>query len=594
MTERTIAERLKLFRTYMQNHGMEAFIVPSADPHGSEYTPAHWECRKWISGFTGSAGTAVITLTGAALWTDSRYFLAAAEQLEGTGFTLMKQRVAGTPSVAEWLTMELNKGDTVGIDGHVFPVEEAESLHGELAKYGVSLVTGPDPFDEIWQDRPAIPLYPIVRQPLEYAGETVEGKVERLRAKLHDLGCDAMLVSALDDVAWLLNLRGSDVECTPVFVAYCLVLEDEVRLYVNEVKTTVVAAYLKEQHIRALPYEQVEDDVKRLKDVRLLLPPETNASMAEAAKSSVILVHPSPVASMKAIKNETEITGFHNAMLRDGIALVKFLRWLRPAVEAGGQTEISIDRKLTSLRAEQPLFKGLSFPTIAGYKDHGAIVHYEAVPETDRELKPEGLLLIDSGAQYWDGTTDITRTIALSEPTAEEKHIYTLVLKGHIALSRLRFTAGASGTQLDLAARRAMWAEGYNFGHGTGHGVGSYLSVHEGPHQIRMNYMPAPIVAGMTVTDEPGLYLTGKFGVRTENVLLAVPYKETEFGWFLTFEPLTLCPIDRCPIELSLLDETEVAWLNDYHKTVKDKLLPLLTDKEDKEWLVKATTPIQL
>ena len=594
-TQNQVSVRVELLRQWMRGNHIEAFIVPSTDPHASEYVPSHWEARQWLSGFTGSAGTAVVTLDNAALWTDSRYFLAAEEQLEGTPFQLMRERMEGTPDIAQWLVAVLHKGDTVGIDGWVNSVVAAESWRTTLERNGISLDVLKNPFDTIGASRPLLPENAVEIQPFGFAGETTASKAARIRPLLDEKGANAMLVSALDEIAWLTNLRGSDVHCNPVFVAYCLLLPQEIRLYINKEKLTKsVKDYLSQENITVRPYTEIENDLQALEKATILLTPETNVRLAAAvAQNNTIVNAPSPIATLKAVKNEAETEGFRRAMLRDGVALVKFLRWLKPAVKAGGVTEMDVDRKLTSLRAAQPLFRDISFDTIAGYADHGAIVHYEATEATDRELHPEGLLLIDSGAQYQDGTTDITRTIALGEPTEKERHIYTLVLKGHIALARLKFPSGASGTQLDLSARYAMWQEGYNFGHGTGHGVGSYLNVHEGPHQIRMNYMPAPIVAGMTVTDEPGLYLPGCFGVRTENMLLAVPFKETEFGKFLQFETLTLCPIDTVPIDREMLTFVEKQWLNDYHQTVRNKLMPLLDDEADRQWLYEATLPIQ-
>jgi len=593
MNKTDVLQHVRLLREFMEQHGLKAFVVPSTDAHGSEYVPSHWESRKWLSGFDGSAGTAVVTMNEAALWTDSRYFIAAELQLKDTPFQLMKERVPGTPDMAEWLCKQLEKGDVVGIDGHVFDVAEAEALQKELRAHGILLENRYDPMETIWQERPAIPTSEIHVHPLRYAGESVASKLERLRNKLKKLRCDAMMVSALDEIAWLLNLRGNDVRCNPVFVAYCLVKPHETMLFISKEKLSPsVQKMLMQQGMIILPYESAEITLRNMQDVRLLLPRGTNAAIREASSQCIVTMCPSPIAEMKAVKNDKEIDGFHNAMLRDGVAMVKFLRWLKPAVAVGGVTEMGIGRKLAALRAEQPLFKDISFDTIAAYKAHGAIVHYEASEETDLELKPEGLLLLDSGAQYLDGTTDITRTIALGTPTEEEKHVYTLVLKGHIALSRMKFPKGSSGTQLDSAARYAMWQEGYNYGHGTGHGVGSYLNVHEGPHQIRMNYVPASIVAGMTVTDEPGIYLEGKFGVRIENTLLSIPFKTTEFGEFLGFEPLTLCPIDTAPIDKAMMTPVEVEWLNDYHAEVRSKLLPLLDDAENKQWLMEATQSI--
>lgn len=596
MNKTLISQRVEALRHWMKAHQMHAFVIPSTDAHASEYVPQHWASREWISGFNGSAGTAVVTLHDAALWTDSRYFLAAADQLADTPFQLMKERVEGTPTIATWLCSQLQSGDIVGIDGQVNAVCDADALREVLHTKGILLNLSTDPLQELWGDRPALPKDKITIQPLEFAGEDVASKLARLTTKLREQGADTMVVSALDEVAWLLNLRGTDVHCNPVFVAYCLVLPKKVTLYVDKDKIgDDVRDYLFQNHITVEDYNRLTDDLEQLHNHHMLLSPQTNAIVAEiAARNNHVSYLPSPIATMKAIKNATEIEGFHRAMLRDGVAMVKFLRRLLPAVKAGGLTEMGVDRLLTSLRAEQPLFKDISFDTIAAYADHGAIVHYEATPETDCELQPKGFLLLDSGAQYQDGTTDITRTISLREPTEEEKHIYTLVLKGHIALSRTKFPKGAAGTQLDLSARYAMWQEGFNFGHGTGHGVGSYLNVHEGPHQIRMNWMPAPIVEGMTVTDEPGIYVSGHFGVRTENVLLAVPYKQTDFGEFLAFEPLTLCPIDTKPIDCTMLSPEEILWLNQYHQHVCQQLLPLLDHSEDRDWLCEATKPIRL
>ena len=488
----------------------------------------------------------------------------------------------------------LHQGDVAGLDGRVNAIATVEAWSDLLNKNGIRLETMNDPFDAIWQGRPQLPQNAVDIQPLEFSGESVASKIERLRGRLQSTGATAMLVTALDEVAWLVNLRGSDVHCNPVFVAYCVVLQEEIRLYIDKAKLTEPAIrHLLSERVSLRFYDDIETDLRTLKHATVLLAPETNAWLAKiAAMNNRIVRAASPVAALKAVKNKAEMSGFRRAMLRDGVALTRFFRWLKPAVKAGGITEMDVDRKLTSLRAEQPLFRGISFDTIAGYGDHGAIVHYEATSETNRVLQPKGLLLLDSGAQYQDGTTDITRTIALGCPTEEERHVYTLVLKGHIALARLKFPSGSSGTQLDLSTRYSMWQEGYDYGHGTGHGVGSFLNVHEGPHQIRKNYMPAPITAGMTITDEPGLYLPGRFGVRIENMLLAIPFKETEFGNFLQFETLTLCPIDTTPIDLSMLTPTERLWLNNYHQMVHDKLMPLLDDEGDRQWLREATLPI--
>ena len=591
-----ICNRIEALRDVMRREGIDAFIFPSTDPHNGEYVPAHWEGRKWISGFNGSAGTAVVTMTDAALWTDSRYFIAAEEQLRGTGFRLMKERVEGTPSITRWLGMKLAtvQSPTVGVDGTVNSASSVASLITELrAEGGITVRTNFDPLALIWTDRPPVPQDKVSIHPLEYAGEPCHDKMARIRQQLKSMHAYGMLVSALDDIAWTLNLRGTDVHCNPVFVSYLLIDTKSVTLFVDRAKLTPeVEAYLEAEGVAVAGYADVRRGLERYGEYNILMDDNETCYTLFNIPQCQKVVAPSPIPAMKAVKNLTEIEGFRRAMLRDGVALVKFMRWLRPAVEAGGQTEMSVDAKLTALRAAQELYRGLSFDTIAAYREHGAIVHYEATPETDAELRPEGLILIDSGAQYLDGTTDITRTVALGPVTDEERLVYTLVLKGHIQLELCKFPRGASGTQLDALARKDMWAYGYNYLHGTGHGVGSYLNVHEGPHQIRMEYKPAPLVEGMTVTDEPGIYLPGRFGVRTENTLLVVPYRETGFGRFLQFEPLTLCPIDTAPVITDMLTGDEKAWLNAYHRTVFDRIAPLLDDEADRQWLANACAAI--
>mgnify|MGYP000790031211 FL=1 len=589
--------RLARLRELMKREHLSAFIFPSTDAHQSEYVADHWRGREWISGFNGSAGTAVVTMKSAALWTDSRYFLAAEEQLEGTEYQLMRLKMEGTPTIAEWLGKELQdvQSPEVGLDGMVNSYNYVKDLSYSLRKLGgITLRTNLDPLEQIWENRPSLPANPVEIQPLEYAGETLVSKVARIRKSLRELHADGMLVSALDDIAWTLNLRGTDVHCNPVFVSYLLIESDKVSLFVDDNKLSLeVKQYLQDNQVSLYNYNKVEKCLESYSEYNILLDgDETSYYLWKTVKCQEIVAAASPISAMKAVKNKAEIEGYRSAMLKDGVAMVKFLKWLKPAVEAGGQTEISIDEKLTSLRAEQKLFRDISFDTIAGYAQHGAIVHYEATPETDVVLKPEGLILIDSGAQYQDGTTDITRTIALGAVSEEMKHIYTLVLKAHIQLELVKFPDGASGTQLDAVGRECMWREGYNFLHGTGHGVGSYLCVHEGPHQIRMEWMPTPLRAGMTLTDEPGLYLTGKFGVRIENTVLISDYMSTEFGKFLQIEPLTLCPIDTTPIDVDMLLPEEIDWLNAYHHSVYEKLSPFL-DEEEKIWLENATKPIK-
>ena len=591
--KQTIQERLTILRQVMKEQGIHAFIFPSSDPHNSEYVAEHWKGREWISGFNGSAGTAVVTLKHAALWTDSRYFIAAAEQLAGTEYLLMKDRLPDTPSISEWIALELSdyESPVVGVDGMVNTYAYLCELINELNI--ATFVTNLDPLATVWKDRPSIPNDKIVLHPLEYAGESTTSKINRIREYLQAHHADGLLITALDEIAWTLNLRGKDVHCNPVFVSYLLISQDSVTFFVNEEKLPDdVRNYLLDEAVSVEPYEAVLDKVKGYKGRRLLMDPTSvNYNLVTAVDKTKRILAVSPIPMMKAVKNKTEQDGFRAAMLREGIAMVKFLVWLKPGVEAGGQTEITLDEHLTALRAEQPLFKGISFDTIVGYEAHGAIVHYEATPETDIPVKPYGLVLIDSGAQYQDGTTDITRTIALGSLTEEQRRVYTLVLKGHIQLDMCRFPDGACGSQIDAIARESMWREGYNYMHGTGHGVGSYLNVHEGPHQIRMEWKPAPLHAGMTVTDEPGLYLEGKFGVRIENTLLIVPSETTPFGKFLKFETLTLAPIDTTPIIQDMLTPEELTWLNNYHHRVYETLSPYL-EKNEKKWLEEATRPL--
>ncbi len=589
----TVVERVAAMRQFMRTQHISAFIVPSTDPHSGEYVPAHWECRKWITGFSGSAGTAVIASDKCGLWTDSRYFLQAEEQLSGSGYILFKERVPGTPTIAQWLGSVLYKGDKVGIDGAVNTVSDAEALQEMLRPYGLEVVSVPDPFNSLWDDRPSIPLnHPFVLS-ARFSGMSCKEKLEGIRRAVCDDGADGILLSALDEIAWTLNLRGNDVHCNPVFVSYLLVTKKDAVLFILPEKLTDdVREYLQANGVRTEDYRHVSDALANYKGRCLQLPETTNYSLYQAVEGQVDIIRKSsPVLHMKAVKNEVEIAGFRAAMKRDGAAMVRFLMWLKEAVKSGKETELTIDRKLHEFRAQQDMFKGISFDTIAGYQEHGAIVHYEATEETAATLKPEGLLLLDSGAQYLDGTTDITRTVALGPVTDEQKKDYTLVLKGFIALSIAEFPCGTCGTQLDVLARQFMWKEGINYGHGTGHGVGHFLNVHEGPHQIRMNYVPATLLPGMTVTNEPGIYKAGRYGIRTENTMLVVESRHTEFGDFCKFEPLTLCPIDKEPICMEMLTDEEKLWLNAYHSEVYRRLSPLLDDTE-REWLRKATEPV--
>ena len=604
-----INQRLSALREVMQREHLSAFIFPSTDAHQSEYVADHWKSREWISGFNGSAGTAVVTMTSAALWTDSRYFLAAEEQLRGAEYKLMKLKIEGTPTIAEWLGQALKevRSPEVGIDGMVCSTSEVEQFVSDLRHQGgITLRTNFDPLQQVWRDRPALPLNKIEVHPLEYAGEGCTQKIARIRRALREKHADGMLVSALDDIAWTLNLRGTDVHCTPVFIAYLLISTTKVTLFTDKRKLSrEVEAYLKENNVETDDYTNIKNGLKGYFEENILLDPDETSYVLMKAVTRKVIRESSPIPAMKIVKNDAEVAGYRRAMVRDGVAMVRFLKWLEesllsPSSLEAPLSELSIDRKLTALRAEQPLYRDLSFDTIAGYEAHGAIVHYEATPETDAEIEPKGLLLLDSGAQYQDGTTDITRTIVLGPVTDEQRHVYTLVLKGHIALARAVFPNRTKGTQLDVLARQFMWREGLNYLHGTGHGVGSYLSVHEGPQQIRMEWKPQPLVANMTITNEPGIYLAGRFGVRIENTMIVVPADTSKFfsvddeaerGSYLQLEPLTLCPIDKTPIVLNMLTDDERKWLNDYHALVYERLAPLLSN-EERAWLREKTSEL--
>lgn len=586
----TINNRIAALRAHIAQEQIQAFIIPSTDPHLSEYVAPHWQSREWISGFTGSAGTVVVTAKDAGLWTDSRYFLQAARQLEGTCITLYKEMLPETPNIPEFLSAHLQEGDCVGIDGKMFSAEEVEHLQKELKKSGIRIKSIADPMQLLWTDRPAMPLAPAFVYDTKYAGMSFTEKLPAVRQAMEAAGADSLLLSALDEIAWLLNIRGNDVHCNPVVVSYLLIEKDKVNYFVQPQKVTPeLTEYFNVNGISVHPYEEIGDYLNNFNAHSILMnPAKTNYAIYSAIRPGCLIINgASPVALLKAIRNKQEIAGIHAAMQRDGVALVKFLKWLDEAVPAGKETEISVDKKLHTFRAAQPLYMGESFDTIAGYKEHGAIVHYEATPETDVTLKPEGFLLLDSGAQYLDGTTDITRTIALGPLTEEEKTDYTLILKGHIALAMAVFPEGTRGAQLDVLARMPIWKERMNYLHGTGHGVGHFLNVHEGPQSIRMNENPVALQPGMVTSNEPGVYKAGSHGIRTENLVLTVPAGEGMFGKYLKFETLTLCPICRKGIIKELLTAEEIGWLNDYHRTVYEKLSPDLNNDE-REWLKEA------
>lgn len=590
----TIKQRINALRTKFGQEGIAAFIVPSTDPHLSEYVAPHWQSREWISGFTGSAGTVVVTREKAGLWTDSRYFLQAAQQLEGSDIDLYKEMLPETPSIPAFLSANLKPGEAVGIDGTVFSAEEAMQLQDKLKKDGISVKNIADPMNLIWTDRPAMPEGPAYIYETKYAGKSSQEKIATIRKEMEETGAEALLISALDEIAWTLNIRGNDVHCNPVVVSHLLIGKNDAHFFIQPQKVTEkLSAYLKEIGVSIHSYEDIEPFLNRLTASSILLnPSKTNYAAYSAIRPDCRIVKgASPVVLLKAIRNEQEIAGIHAAMQRDGVALVKFLKWLEEAVPAGGETEISVDKKLHEFRAAQPLYMGESFDTIAGYKEHGAIVHYEATPETDVPLKPEGFLLLDSGAQYLDGTTDITRTIALGALTEEEKTDYTLILKGHIDLAMAVCPEGTRGAQLDVLARMPIWQHRMNFLHGTGHGIGHFLNVHEGPQSIRMNENPVTLQVGMVTSNEPGVYKAGSHGVRTENIVLTVKAGEGMFGNYLKFETITLCPICKKGIIKEMLTTEEIDWLNDYHRNVYEKLSPDL-NKEEQEWLREATSKI--
>ncbi|MCS2277794.1 aminopeptidase P family protein [Bacteroides sp.] len=592
--KQSIKERIHALRMTFRPNNIKAFIIPSTDPHLSEYVAPYWMSREWISGFTGSAGTAVILMDKAGLWTDSRYFLQAEKELEGSGITLYKEMLPETPSITKFLCQNLKPGESVSIDGKMFSVQQVEQMKEDLTPYQLQVNLFGDPLKNIWKDRPSMPDAPAFIYDVKYAGKSCGEKVAAIRTELKKKGIFALFLSSLDEIAWTLNLRGSDVHCNPVIVSYLLVTQDEVVYFISPEKITQeVNEYLQEQQVSLRKYDEAESFLNSFTGENILIDPKkTNYAIYSAINPACKVVRgESPVTLLKAIRNEQEIAGIHHAMQRDGVALVKFLKWLEASVLSGKETELSVDRKLHEFRAAQPLYMGESFDTIAGYKEHGAIVHYSATEESDVTLQSKGFLLLDSGAQYLDGTTDITRTIALGELTEEEKTDYTLILKGHIALAMAKFPAGTRGAQLDVLARMPIWSHGMNFLHGTGHGVGHFLSVHEGPQSIRMNENPIVLQPGMVTSNEPGVYKAGSHGIRTENLTLVCKDKEGMFGEYFKFETITLCPICKKGIIKEMLTAEEVKWFNDYHQTVYKKLSPSLNE-EEKKWLLEATKAI--
>lgn len=591
-----IPERIAALREAMKQHKIDAYIIPSSDPHLSEYPADCWKAREWISGFTGSAGTILITMEKAGLWTDSRYFLQAEAQLEGSGIELYKMALPETPTLTEFLLNELQAGQTVGLNGQTYSAAEARTLENTLRKKDLLLRTDIDLIDPIWKERPAIPDAPLFEMPIELSGQSVESKLKTIQEKLQEAGADCLVLSALDEVAWTFNIRGTDVTYNPVVISYAFVSEKENVLFINPKKLTAeTAERLKKEGVKLADYSMIYTYLSRLPESVCVFIDmnKTNVSLYKALPAGCKIIEGiSPANHLKSIKNPTEIEGYRQAVVKDGITLTRFYIWLEKQLAAGEKvTEISASEKLTSLRAEQPQYIMDSFGTICGYGPHGAIVHYSATPETDAVIKPESLLLIDSGAQYLDGTTDITRTIALSKPTEQMMKDFTRVLKGTISLAKCKFPANTRGSQLDILARKALWDAGINYLHGTGHGIGHCLNVHEGPQSIRMEENPVVLQAGMVMSDEPAMYRTGEYGIRTENMILSREDSKTEFGQFLSFETLTLCYIDTSLIVVQMLSARERAWLNKYHQMVYEKLSPHLTE-EEKAWLKNKTTEI--
>ncbi|MDR1632250.1 MAG: aminopeptidase P family protein [Dysgonamonadaceae bacterium] len=589
-------EKIQALRALMKAENIKACIIPSTDPHISEYPPAHWKTREWISGFTGSAGTVVVTLEKAGLWTDSRYFLQAENQLENTGIELFKMGLPETPNLLDWLIRELSPGDYAGIEGAVFAASEAQSFVENLTGKGLKIRTDFAPYSQLWEDRPALPGNPAFILPERFSGKSCREKIKEVKEALKKNKADATILAALDSIAWLFNIRGNDVAYNPVCLSYAVVSEKETVLFIPPGKVTEeVADYLHSQGVVIADYNKITGYIQSFAlhpspFAVLTAPSKINYGLYSAIPENCVKmevpVH--PVDALKSVKNETEIAGIRNAMRKDGVAMVKFLMDLEKTLASGRKiSESTIAEKLRQYRSEQEFYAGESFATIAGYGPHGAIVHYEADAESDAEILPEGILLIDSGAQYFDGTTDLTRTLAFGPVSDEMKKDYTAILRGLIALTTARFPKGTVGMQLDILARQFLWQDGTNYLHGTGHGVGHFLNVHEGPQSIRMNYNPATLELGMVTSNEPGIYRSGKYGIRIENLLLATPYQSTDFGEFYTFETLTLCPIDLKLIDFSLMSRFEIDWLNRYHQKVYDTLSPFLSE-EEKEWIASS------
>lgn len=592
-----ITGRIDALRTKMAAAEVAATIIPHTDPHQSEYLAEHWQVRQWLSGFTGSAGTLVVTADTALLWTDSRYFLQGAQQLEGTGIILMKDGLPGTPSIESWLISNLAAGSTVGVDGMVFSVNDVKRMNAAFEPKGITLDTNFAPIADLWNGRPELPNDSLYVHDVKYAGEAATSKIERILQAAGANGADSLFISALDEIAWILNVRSADVACNPVATAFLYLSEGRKVIFISADKIDEkTGEYLASIGVETQPYDSVARFLALLpKGSKVYIEPARTAYTLASILGDHAVEGASLIALPKSIKNLTQIQGTRNAMARDGVALVKLFMEIERRLAAGEKlTELDCDTLGTRFRSEGAMYVDNSFEMIAGYGPHGAIVHYSATPETSSTIEPNGLLLIDSGAQYLDGTTDITRTVALGTPTKQEKEDFTLVMKGHIAIATAVFPEGTTGHQLDALARIALWKHGMTYLHGTGHGVGHFLNVHEGPQSIRLNYVPTPLQPGMITSDEPGLYRAGVHGIRCENLVLCVPspLSNEEFGNFYAFEPLTMFPFDRSLFELSLMSDDEIAWVNDYHSVVRHTLLPLLENENQRQWLIEKTEPL--
>jgi Xaa-Pro aminopeptidase len=594
MSKETV-KNLEALREAMRKVNVGAVIIPGTDPHQSEYVNPHWKVRDWVTGFTGSNGTAVVTMNAAGLWTDSRYFLQAADQLQDSGFDLHKEDIPGEATVTEWLAEQMEENEILAVDGRLFSIVKANQLEEFCCANGFRFATDFAPADTIWTDRPARPMTKAFVHDVKYAGEEVASKIERVLSAVEAMGADAIFIPALDEIAWTLNVRGADVECNPLVVSYLYLSRDEKVLFVDAEKIDAeVAAHLNSVGVELKPYDDVQKWLNKevsMGTTVLLDPNKVSDTLARALECYKVY-GASPVAPLKAIKNEVQIEGTRKAMERDGAALVRLWQWIEKMAPTGTINEMDVAEKAIECRSVSDMYRGESFGMIAGYKGHGAIVHYSASPESASILNAEGLLLVDCGGQYLDGTTDITRTMSLGNPTASEKHDYTLVLKGHLAIGRAIFPVGTRGSQLDALARIYQWQEMMTYLHGTGHGVGHFLGVHEGPQNIRLNENPTTLKPGMITSNEPGLYKAGQYGIRTENLVLTVPAGHSEeFGDFLKFETLTLFPYDKNLIDLTMLSAEEVAQVNAYHAEVRSRLTPYLNE-EEQAWLNARTEAI--